>query len=400
MEFNSANYIKVLLQFKIIINMYNRNLTEKLRYVATKFPVVTLTGPRQSGKTTLVQNIFPDKKYVTLEDYDNRTFATEDPRGFLNFYRGGVIIDEAQYVPALFSYIQTHVDKSKIMGEFILTGSQHFLLTERITQSLAGRAAILELLPCTLDELSLSNESIYDVLWKGFYPGIHSQEIDPNIFYKSYLNTYVERDLRSLSSLHDLSKFRTFLQLAAGRVGQLVNMTLLGNDCGIDQKTVKAWFALLETSYIAFFLKPHHQNFNKRLSKQPKLYFYDTGLVSYLLSIERPTDIRRHFARGALFENYVAIELLKKRFNEGKESDIYFWRDSHGSEVDFIKDLGSELIPIEVKSSETLDISLFKGLKYWQRLSGVNKGYLIYGGSEMQERSNFTVLPWYDVAQI
>jgi len=380
--------------------MYKRKLAETLLYVATKFPVITITGPRQSGKTTLVQSVFPDKKYVTLEDFDTRAFASQDPRGFLNFYKGGVIIDEAQYVPVLFSYIQTHVDKSKIMGEFILTGSQHFLLTEKISQSLAGRAAILELLPCALDELSLTNISLYDILWKGFYPSIHNQDIDPQIFYKSYLNTYVERDLRSISLVHDISKFRIFLQLCAGRVGQIINMSSLGNDCAIDQKTAKAWLSILETSYIAFLLKPHYKNFNKRLIKQSKLYFYDTGLVAYLLGIARASDIRRHFARGALFENYVAIELLKKRFNQGQESNLYFWRDSHGVEIDFIQDKGSDLIPVEVKSSETLDSSLFNGMEYFQKLSSIDKGYLIYSGTEPQERSKVKVLPWFAVDNI
>jgi predicted AAA+ superfamily ATPase len=315
-------------------------------------------------------------------------------------YNKGVIIDEVQSVPSLFSYIQGHVDKTKIMGEFILTGSQHFLLTQSITQSLAGRTAVLQLLPCALSELPLSNESLYEVLWRGFYPAIYDRQIDPKMFYKSYLNRYVEQDLRSMSMIHDLSKFKTFLQLCAGRVGQIINMTSLGNDTGIDQKTVKAWLSILEMSYIIFFVRPHSKNFNKRLVKQPKLYFYDTGLVSYLLGIENAADTRNHFARGALFENYVAIELIKKRFNDGLESGIYFWRDSNGHEVDFIKESKGCIKPIEVKSSETISTSLFDGLKYWKSLAGVDRGYLVYGGLEAQERSEFTVMPWNKASEL
>ncbi len=381
--------------------MYSRNLTDILLYSATKYPVVTLTGPRQSGKTTLVRALFSDKKYVTLEDLDNRSFAEQDPRGFLNMYKNGLIIDEVQHVPSLFSYIQSHVDRSHIMGEFILTGSQHFLLTEGISQSLAGRAAILQLLPCTARELGITSEAeLYNALWKGFYPAVYDRDINPTFFYKSYLNTYVERDVRTLSAIKDLSKFRMFLQMCAGRIGQLVNMTSLGNDCGIDQETVKAWLSILESSYILFLLKPHHQNFNKRLTKQPKLYFYDTGLAAYLLTIEDPNALKFHFSRGALFENYVAIELIKKRFNQGMEHNLYFWRDHHGHEVDFIKDNGSTLVPIEVKSSETLSSTLFDGLNYWQRLSDVERGYLVYGGIEDQTRSHQTVVPWFDVGTL
>ncbi len=381
--------------------MYLRNLADILLYSATKYPVVTLTGPRQSGKTTLVRALFSDKKYVTLEDLDNRSFAEQDPRGFLNIYKNGLIIDEAQHVPSLFSYIQSHVDRSHIMGEFILTGSQHFLLTERISQSLAGRAAILQLLPCTARELGIASETeLYNTLWKGFYPAVYDRDINPTFFYKSYLNTYVERDVRTLSAIKDLSKFRTFLQMCAGRIGQLVNMTSLGNDCGIDQETVKAWLSILESSYILFLLKPHHQNFNKRLTKQPKLYFYDTGLAAYLLNIEDPNVLKFHFSRGALFENYVAIELIKKRFNQGMDHSLYFWRDHHGHEVDFIKDNGAILVPIEVKSSETLSSTLFDGLNYWQKLSGVEHGYLVYGGIEDQMRSHQTVVPWFNVGML
>lgn len=381
--------------------MYSRDLKNILLYSATKYPVVTLTGPRQSGKTTLVREIFADKKYVTLEDLDNRSFAEQDPRGFLNMYKTGLIIDEAQHVPSLFSYIQSHVDNTKVMGEFILTGSQHFLLADRIAQSLAGRAAILQLLPCTVKELGITSESeLYETLWKGFYPAVYDRDINPTLFYKSYLNTYVERDVRTLSAIKDLSKFKTFLHMCAGRIGQLVNMTSLGNDCGIDQETVKAWLSILESSYILFLLKPHHQNFNKRLTKQPKLYFYDTGLAAYLLGIEDPDTIHFHFARGALFENYVAIELIKKRFNQGMDHNLYFWRDHHGHEVDFIKENGSALVPIEVKSSETLSPALFDGLNYWQKLANVDRGYLAYGGTEHQERSHQTVVSWCDVSEI
>ncbi len=381
--------------------MYKRITQKVLLYASGKFPVITVTGPRQSGKTTLVRETFSEKKYVSLEDLDEREFAINDPRGFLKTYKGGTIIDEIQYAPNLFSYLQSHVDSSKVMAEFILTGSQHFLLIEKVTQSLAGRSCILQLLPLCIEELlPPPTASPFDFIYKGFYPALYQHSIDPSLFYKSYINTYVERDVRSLKNIKNLSLFKTFLHLCAGRIGQLLNLSSLGADCGIDQETVKSWLSLLETSYILFLLRPHHTNFNKRVTKQPKLYFYDTGLVSHLLGIETEEDLLRNYARGSLFENYVALELIKQRYNLGKESNLFFWRDHTGHEVDFIIEKPPQLIPIEAKSAQTLSSSFFEGLIYWQKIAKEDIGYLIYAGEKEKIQSKNIVLPWNKVASI
>jgi predicted AAA+ superfamily ATPase len=381
--------------------MFERLLYKTLLYASQKFPVVTLTGPRQSGKTTLVKTTFPDKDYVSLENIDTRLFAAEDPKGFLNQFKNGIIIDEAQHAPDLFSYIQTHVDHHKKMGEFILTGSQNILLSGKVSQSLAGRSAVLQLLPCTVSELKRKDDiSPYSVIFKGFYPAVYDRDIDPTFYYKSYVNTYVERDLRSLINIKDLAKFRLFLQLCAGRTGQLINMSALGNECGVDHQTVAAWLSILEASYIIFLLKPHHKNFNKRLVKQPKLYFYDTGLACYLLGIESEKGASTHYAYGALFENYVMLELMKHRFNQGKDSNIYFWRDHHGKEIDCIIDYGIHLTAIEIKSAQTITSSFFDGLKYWSDLTEQKSCFLVYGGKEEQQRSLTHVLPWSNVCEV
>ena len=380
--------------------MFDRGLKEHLAYAAKKFPVVTLTGPRQSGKTTLVKLLFPNKSYVTLEDIDHRFFAKEDPRAFLKNFPQGAIIDEAQHVPDLFSYIQTRVDQNQVMGEFILTGSQNILLSENISQTLAGRTAVLQLLPCTTAELNWRGEGPYQLFFKGFYPAVHNRDINPTVYYKSYVNTYIEKDVRSMINVKDLSKFHLFLQLCAGRIGQLFNASAIGSECGINHVTVKSWISILEASYVLFLLKPHHQNFNKRLTKHPKLYFYDTGLAAYLLGIESSEILSRHFVRGPIFENYVASELIKLRFNQGMDSNIYFWRDHHGREIDFIIDKGFRLDAIEVKSAETVTQSFFEGLNYWNTLSPDSHKYLIYGGDMQQDRSQIRVLSWKSVQQV
>lgn len=383
--------------------MIDRKLTEYLTYIATKFPVVALTGPRQSGKTTLVETLFSYKAYTSLEDPDVREFAITDPKGFLNQFKDGAIIDEIQHVPHLFSYIQTRVDKSKKPGEFILTGSQNFLLLEKISQSLAGRAAILHLLPLSAQELLSSNftfDNPFILIQKGFYPRIYDQDIPAIDWYKSYLNTYIERDVRQIKNISDLSKFQLFLKLCAGRVGQLLNMSSLASDCGIDHTTIRSWISILEASFIVFLLGPHHKNFNKRLVKQPKLYFYDTGIASYLLGIHKPEELLTHYMRGALFENFVIGELIKQRFNKGREHNLNFWRDNHGHEVDVILNSGKRLIALEIKSSETIVNEQFKSLAYWNHLTSEQKGYLVYAGDISQTRSTATVLSWKDLQNV
>lgn len=378
-----------------------RILENKLKQLWSGFPVISLTGPRQSGKTTLVKYAFDDLDYVSLEDMDNREFAQNDPRGFLSNYTKGVIIDEAQRVPDLFSYIQTIVDTHNKPGMFILTGSQNFLLDEKISQSLSGRVAILNLLPFSLEELEgtsvdSSLSDFHKALFKGFYPRIYDFELDPPDWYPGYVQTYLERDVRQIKNITDLGLFRRFMRLCAGRNGQILNLSALAVDCGITQNTVKSWLSILETSFIIFLLKPHFKNFNKRLIKMPKLYFFDPGLVCYLLGIENEKQVETHYMRGALLESMVIAEFAKYRLNRGREPNCYYWRDKTGHEIDCILESGETLIPIEIKSAETVRDRFFKDIAYWNNLSGQSpaKSFLVYGGDRKEKRSRGNVLGW------
>jgi hypothetical protein len=375
-----------------------RKISKKLLEMAKKYPVVALTGPRQSGKTTLVRYLFPDKKYISMENPDVREFALTDPKGFLATYDQGAIIDEVQRTPELFSYIQTMVDEKKIMGQYILTGSQNFLLLESITQSLAGRVAILKLLPFSHAEIRdvVSGFNGYeDILVTGCYPSIYDRDILPGDYYPNYIQTYLERDVRSIQNIHDLNTFQTFIKLCAGRIGQLLNLSSLAADCGISQPTVRQWLTILEASYIVYRIQPHHRNFNKRLVKMPKLYFYDTGLASSLLSIRSAEQVFTHYLRGSLFENLIVSEFIKSYYNAGREHSLYFWRDKNGNEIDVLIEDGMDLIPVEIKSGKTVADDYFSGLLYWKSLTGLNQGgYLVYGGFEAQKRSHGTVVPW------
>jgi len=378
--------------------MIARTLENKLKLLYTKFPVITVTGPRQSGKTTLIKEVFKNLPYVSLENPDDRAFALEDPRGFLNNYPKGAIFDEVQRVPQLFSYIQGLVDADPSI-KFILSGSQNFLLSEQISQSLAGRVGILKLLPFSMFELKAANslsETFEDVAYKGFYPRIFDQNIDPEDFYPNYLQTYVERDVRQLSQVGNLNTFTTFLKLCAGRAGQLLNMSELSNEAGVSVNTIKSWVNILETSYIVFRLYSHHKNYNKRLTKMPKLYFYDTGLLSYLLGIKKSSQIKIHFAKGAIFENLVIGELMKRHLHIGKEPNLYFWRDNKGKEIDLIIDDGEFITPIEIKSGSTKRSDYFNGLDYWNKISENDpvKSFVIYGGQENQLRNNGKLISW------
>ncbi len=381
--------------------MIKRDMQKKLLYLSKKFPVITLTGPRQSGKTTLVKNSFPEKKYVSLEDPDNKAFATDDPRDFLRTYENA-IIDESQKVPDLFSYIQTKVDEDNIPGQYILTGSQDFLLFEKITQSLAGRVAVLKLLPFSYNEISEPDIKNYEYyIYNGFYPRIYDMKIQPDDFYPGYIQTYIERDVRMIKNIGDLGKFQLFLKLCAGRIGQILNLSSLGNECGISHTTASTWLSILEASYIIFLLKPHHKNFNKRLVKMPKLYFYDTGLASYLLRIRSAEQLETHYNKGGLFESLIISELFKRKYNIGQDPDCYFWRDKTGNEVDVIIDNGEELIPVEIKSGRTVTNDYFKGLDYWYRISGSRtNGIVIFGGNSLQKRGNYKLLPWYKLGNL
>lgn len=362
---------------------------------------MAVVGPRQSGKTTLTRAVFKDKAYVSLENPDTRQFAEEDPRGFLAQFDDGAILDEAQRVPSLFSYLQQILDEREATGQFILTGSNNFLLQQNIAQSLAGRLAYLYLLPFTVNELKSESqlpEKIDDFLFKGTYPPIYDQQIDPEKWFRNYLRTYVERDVRLIKNISDLSTFERFLRLCAGRVGQLLNKSNLSIEAGIDNKTVDAWLTILESSFIIHLLKPHHKNFNKRLVKMPKLYFHDTGLACALLGIQNPHQLQTHPLRGSLFENLVVGDFVKTQYNLGKEGQLYFWRDSKGNEIDLIVETGGNLFPIEIKSGQTITSSYFKGLTFWNKLSETTGGKVVYAGKIKQKRSNdIEVVPWFDM---
>lgn len=376
-----------------------RKLEKKIKQLAQEYPVITLTGPRQSGKTTMIKEIFPDKRYVSLENLDTRAFAQTDPRGFLKTYSGGVIIDEAQNVPELFSYIQEIVDTNKKPGEFILTGSQNFLLLEKVNQSLAGRVAIVTLLPLSIDELNENNKEIglSNLMIKGLYPIVHERDIDAQEWYQNYIKTYIERDVRMMKNISDLNLFKTFIKLCAGRVGQILNLSSLANDCGVSHNTIRGWISILEASYIIFLLQPHYENFNKRLIKMPKMYFYDTGLVTSLLNINNEEQLDISPFKGSLFESFVISEIIKNEYNKGLSPNIYFWRDKSGHEVDCLFE-SQKKHAIEIKSAKTIGSDFFDNLNYLQKISNNNFSdlSLIYGGEENQTRSNGRVLRWRD----
>lgn len=369
------------------------------------FPCITVTGARQSGKTTFVRRVFPRKAYVSLENPDEREFAHDDPRGFLDRFPDGAILDEAQRAPWLFSYLQERLDFDGRMGLFILTGSQHFHLVEGITQSLAGRTALLHLPPFSFDELksaSLLPAKLDTAALKGGYPPLHVRDVEAFSWLAGYTATYLERDVRSLLNVRDLSAFQRFLRLCAGRAGQLLNLSSLSAECGIVHNTVKAWISVLEAGSIVFLLRPYFRSFNKRLVKTPKLYFLDTGLLCHLLGIRDESHLEVHPLRGAIVENMVASELLKARLNEGIEPELYFWRDAGGFEMDFIIENGGLLDAVEVKSGKTVTGEHLRGLNRWGEIAGRETGEtcLVYGGDEDCRREGHSVLSWRNAARI
>jgi len=374
-------------------------IEEAVKDALNKYPIIALTGPRQSGKTTLLKHIFPDFQYVSLENPDNRNFAETDPNGFLARYTSLVIFDEVQRVPALFSYLQTIVDERGLMGQFILSGSQNFHLMYNITQSLAGRVAIFKLFPFDnqeLEDANLLSDDYLAHLVRGFYPAIFDRSIPSRTFYSNYVQTYLQRDVSELISIKNIRLFQNFLGLCAARAGQLLNLNTLANECGISQPTAKAWISALENSYIVFILQPFHENFSKRIVKTPKLYFYDTGLLCYLLKISDPEQIANHFFKGCLFENMMIAEYVKRMYHKNSLQDIWFWRDSAGHEVDLVVQEGLTINLIEIKATQTIMSDLFKGLQYFEQNSkreNLTKS-LVYAGTDYQERTMANVLPW------
>ena len=377
--------------------MIERTITPKLRRMMSLYPIVLLTGPRQSGKSTLLQYVFADYQYVSLEDLDERAFAKEDSRGFLASHPDKTIIDEAQLVPTLFSYLQTHVDATQKEGMYVLSGSQNFLLMQQITQSLAGRVAILELLPFSRSELKAAGmlpETIEAEMFAGGYPRLFDKQMHPTEYYPYYIRTYVERDVRQLKNVMDLGLFVKFIKLCAGRIGQLVNFSSLANDCGIAVSTAQSWLSVLETSYIVYFLHPDYNNFSKRLVKSPKLYFHDTGLACSLLEITDAHQLENHYLRGGLFENYVINQFIKKAFNRGEEPHLSFWRDNKGNEIDLLQTLGTKQFAYEIKSGRTFSTDFTKGLRYWAGLSSAeaNQCNVVYAGDMEMQKSDCNIL--------
>jgi predicted AAA+ superfamily ATPase len=385
----------------------NRQITPKLLSLAAQFPVVAVVGPRQSGKTTLVKSIFSNHIYVTLEDLDIKLRAIEDPRKFFAAYDNphGIIIDEIQEAPDLLSYMQGIVDTAYRPGYFILTGSQNFLIHEKISQTLAGRIALLTLLPLTVDELATAGllpGSVEELICKGLYPRVYAQPINPVDWFIFYISTYVERDIRSVLNITDIVAFQRFIKLCAGRVGQLLNYTALASDCGISLNTAKAWISILEASYIIHLVQPYYKNFNKRVIKTPKLYFHDVGLVCSLLEIKSAQQLHAHYFRGSIFENFVISELMKHRFNKGNRPNMFFWRDVQGHEIDCILEQADKLVPIEIKSGMTVSTNFFDGLVDWNTITkqGDVQGYVVYGGAENQKRKHAEVISWHNIKTI
>jgi predicted AAA+ superfamily ATPase len=375
-----------------------RYIKQKLIELFAKFPAVFLTGPRQSGKTTLAKTTFSHVPYFNLEDPSLRMRVMEDPHGFLRQYENGVIIDEAQNFPDIFSYIQIYVDERNKSGQYLLTGSQNFLLNEKISQTLAGRVGILELLPLTYKEIS-GNYSVQlsDVIFRGCYPRLYNENIHPTDFFAGYIQTYVERDVRQIKNISSLQQFQKFLTLCAGRVGQVVNFSALGNDCGLSVPTVKQWLSILEASYVIYLLHPYSININKQMIKMPKMYFYDTGVLCNLLGIKSVDDLAVHFAYGSIFENLVINEFLKSQCNQGERKNIYFLRDSKGHEVDCLIPSENGNFLCEIKSSATFNKSFVDNIAYYKEMDTKAKGVVVYNGNQDFEFKGVNVIKFESI---
>ena len=382
--------------------MVNRTIVEGINAYMQRYPIVALTGPRQSGKTTLLKGMFPDFRYVSLENPDNRAFAENDPNGFLQLYDQKVILDEVQRVPALLSYIQTIVDSNNMMGQFILSGSQNFNLMKSITQSLAGRVALFKLLPFDMTELKsagLLPSDFEQLILKGSYPALYDRSIPFASFYANYIETYIQRDVTELLSIRDFGLFRTFLKLCAARIGQQLNIANLSSETGVSVPTLRSWISILESSYIMYQLPQFFKNFNKRLVKSPKLYFYDTGLASFLLGIRNEKTLLESEFKGALFENMIITEYVKQNYHNNLYHDFYYWRDSNGHEVDLLVSNDTAYDAIEIKSTKTILPKQFAGLDFLANIGGdvIRRKVLVYGGDSSQKRTHYQVWAWSDI---
>ena len=389
--------------YTVSMNYHSRKMHAKLTELAEFYPILVVCGPRQSGKSTLVKHVFSEYRYVSLEDIDQRSFATHDPRGFLEHYADQVIIDEVQRVPALFSYLQTHVDASPHAAHYVLTGSAQLDLVAGVTQSLAGRAALFQLLPLAHTELPkrCARHSLEKTLYSGAYPRVQFDRVPIMDWYQDYIASYLERDVRQLINIKQLGTFQLFLKMCAARCGQIVNHVSLAEDCGISPNTAKTWLNVLEASYVIFRLPPFYRNYSKRLIKSPKLYFYDTGIVCALLGIRAADDLVTHSLRGGLFESWVISEYKKRFFNAHRDAPLYFWRDSKGREIDLVIEHQQQFHALEIKSGKTVNTHFFNNLDYLRSLAGDDmlQQCLVYGGRQSQKRSQGHIVSWQELEQ-
>jgi len=374
----------------------------EIKRLAKQYPIITIIGPRQSGKTTMSRDLFPDYEYVSLENLDVRQFAQEDPHGFLAQYSSQCILDEIQRCPDLISYLQTHVDASQKMGQYILTGSQQLLLSQQISQSLAGRTAIITLLPFSYKEVyTKSTPTIDKLLFTGFYPRIFDKNLNANEHSQFYIKTYLERDVRELLAVKNMRQFEIFIKLCASYTGQQINLSEFGNQIGVDHKTINSWLSVLETSYIISLVQPHSNNLKKRLVKRPKLYFLDTGLACALLGIMNKEQVNSHPLKGALFETFVIADYLKQRFNKIQDNNLYYFRDNVGNEVDMVLDFGSYQDIVEIKSGQTVTETHFKGIKFYRKHNpDCKNATILYGGKESRKQNNINILGYQNIFKI